>query len=202
MPLKVLNARDGVIIYVWEITETTQELLELNGLGNRPNIDKLRNVNHIKQTLAKNIILHKLELLPHLYKTTTGKPFLNNGLYISISHSGKWVVISVAKYPIGIDVERPRKKLLKVAGKFLNAKDFGALKIKEAKDLLWYWTGKESAYKLMDISGLSLKKDILFTHLDKEKLQGEAFIQEKHKIDFFFNKLADDSLICLSFFKE
>ena len=199
MPLKVLNARDGANIYIWEITETTEELLELNGLENRPNLDKLRNVDHIKQTLAKNLILSKLELLPNLYKSTSGKPFLNNGLHISISHSGKWVAISIAKYPIGIDVERPRKKLLRIASKFLNPGDAGALKIKEVKDLLWYWTGKESVYKLMDMPGLSLKKDILFTSLDKENLKAKTKIKNNQKISLLYKKMPDDSLICLSF---
>ncbi len=202
MPIKVLKPKEGINLYVWEITETTEELLGLNGLSNRPNLDKLRNVDHIKQTLAKNLILNKLELLPSLYKNSSGKPFLNNGLHISISHSGLWVVIAVAKYPIGIDVERPRKKLLKVASKFLNMKDAGALKIKEIKDLLWYWTAKESIYKLVDKPGLSPKNDIIIKNLMKEKLIGEAKTEENLSIDLIFQKLPGDSLICLSFYKN
>jgi phosphopantetheinyl transferase len=202
MPLKVLSPINGANIYLWEITETTDELLKLNEIKNHPDIDKLRNVDHIKQTLAKNLILKKLELTQHLYKSHSGRPFLNNGLHISISHSGKWVAISVAKFPIGIDVEIPRKKLLKIATKFLSSSDSGALQLKTIEDLLWYWTGKESVYKLMDTPGLSLKKDILFTALDKKNLQGEARVKEEEKISLHYEKLADNSLICLSYFEK
>ncbi len=200
MPLKMLKPLEGANLYIWEITETTNELLDMNGLFNRPNIEKLRNVDHIKQTLAKNLILNKLELLPYLYKEANGKPFLNNGLHISISHSGKWVVISVAKFPVGVDVERPRKKLLKIAPKFLNPKDSRALQIKNYKDLLWYWTAKEAIYKLLNETGLSLKHDILITGLDTDKMKAKAKIKEKIEIDLIYEKLPDDSIISLAYF--
>ncbi len=199
MPLKMLTPIDGANIYIWEIKETTQELLDLNALPDRANIDKLRNVDHIKQTLAKNIIFNKLELLPHLYKDSNGKPFLNNGLHISISHSGKWVAISVAKFPIGIDVERPRKKLLKVALKYLNPRDTGALQVKDYKELLWYWTAKESIYKLINRPGLSLKNDILLHELDKTNKTASARIKNTEDIKLLYEKLPDGSLIALAY---
>ncbi len=202
MPLKMLTPINGVNIYIWEITETTRELLDLTAFPDRANIDKLRNVDHIKQTLAKNIIFNKLELLPHLYKDSNGKPFLNNGLHISISHSGKWVAISVAKFPIGIDVERPRKKLLKIASKFLNPSDTGVLKLKSYKELLWYWTAKESIYKLMGQPGLSLKNDIIIYDLDMEKMTGKAQIKNNSDIELFYKKLADESIISLSYYPK
>ncbi len=199
MPLKVLSPIRGANIYLWEITETTEELWNLNGMKENPGLEKLHNADHIKQNIAKSIILNKLELASSLYKTASGKPFLNNGLHISISHSGPWVAIAVAKFPVGIDVERPRKKLLKIAPKFLNAKDAGALRIKNENDLLWYWTGKESAYKLAGIPGLSLKEDILFKELEKQEKTALISLKNQDPVKALYEILPGRSLLCLTF---
>ena len=41
--------------------------------------------------------------------TKNGKPYLNNGIYLSISHDREIVVVALSNVPVGIDIQYYRK---------------------------------------------------------------------------------------------
>jgi len=81
-------------------------------------LKKIKNINHQKQS-----ILGEYLLITHLpeynlnYKDITikynpnNKPYIvGNPVYYNISHSGKYVVLAISKYPLGIDIQKIKPK--------------------------------------------------------------------------------------------
>ena len=54
-----------------------------------------------------------------MYYDNFGKPLLENGNYISISHSFEYSTVVVSKFPVGIDIQKQTKKVIDVASKFI-----------------------------------------------------------------------------------
>jgi len=96
-----------------------------------------------------------------LSKDDKGKPFLHDHIYhISLANSFPYgVAIIHRNLPVGIDIEKPSSKLLRVRHKFLS--DAEALVAQEdLHQLCKYWATKESLYKLYGRKQLSLKQNI------------------------------------------
>lgn len=76
---------------------------------------------------------------------------------ISISHSIRTVALAVGRAgnPIGVDIELPRRQLVRVARRFL-APEETAIHAASEENLLRAWTAKEAAFKAAGITGLTL----------------------------------------------
>ena len=148
-------------LWVWHITEGEEELIKYVSLGlnctNR--LEAITHTNHRKGFLAVRSLLNFANISPdNLHYTDNGKPYLLNGPYISFSHTNDFAAIAVGKSPIGVDVERHRTKVKRVAQKFVNPKDQAPLDtIAALTDL---WCVKESIYKAISIPGIRMSKDI------------------------------------------
>ena len=148
-------------LFVWHITECEEELIEYLSLGlnctNR--LEAITHINHRKGFLAVRSLLNFANISPdNLHYTDNGKPYLLNGPHISFSHTNDFAAIAVSKSPIGVDVERHRMKVKRVALKFVNPEDQAPLdNITSLTDL---WCVKESMYKAISIPGIRMSKDI------------------------------------------
>ncbi|NOQ71584.1 MAG: 4'-phosphopantetheinyl transferase superfamily protein [Crocinitomix sp.] len=92
--------------------------------------------------------------------TKTGKPCIENG-FISISHSSKTVAISYSVlHPIGLDIEHFNPKIWRIQDKFLSLIEKNRFDLNNEQSLTTLWSIKEAVYKLLDIEGLSFKRDI------------------------------------------
>ncbi len=154
---------------LWEITEKEDELrnkVYLSAEG-KSEIDRVSHLNKKKERLASRACLQALaeamKIKYHgIYKDEHQKPHLiDNKQFISISHSYPYVVAIIHnQLPVGIDIEKPTDKLVRLAYRFLNKEEMlnaGADPIK----LCVYWTGKEAIYKLNGKKGLIFKRDIV-----------------------------------------
>lgn len=158
MPIyQINNVSETVKVGVWKITETEKKLL--NTLTNKgfdqSTIYETKNKQRLKQWLATRI------LLSHFFDNTTilydnlGKPHLDNGWHISISHSNEFVAINLnKKCDCGIDIEKITPKVERINHKFLNPLDLQT--ITSLEHLTLYWGAKESLYKYYG------KKEVLF----------------------------------------
>lgn len=92
-----------------------------------------------------------------------GKPHLKDGKHISISHSHNFtgIIISSAN-EVGIDIERQREKILRIAHKFTPLQEYRTLANTEAliQKLTQVWCAKESLYKIYATPGLSFLNHI------------------------------------------
>jgi phosphopantetheinyl transferase len=88
-----------------------------------------------------------------------GKPHLKDGKFISITHSFTFsgIIISDEK-PVGIDIEKQRDKILKIAHKFTPIEEYKSIANHDAlvSKLTIVWGAKESLYKIYG------KKKLLF----------------------------------------
>ncbi|PIF02668.1 MAG: hypothetical protein CR965_00320 [Paludibacter sp.] len=111
-----------------------------------------------------------------IYYTPKGKPFLyKNKNRISVSHTKNWVAVIIHKdRKVGIDIEKPRKTLIKVAKKFLSPTEFDFYN-QLTKDegfifLRIVWSAKEALFKIVgDAYNFSEQLHALPFEINKEK---------------------------------
>jgi len=189
-------------LYLWNITESLTGLLSLLTKSASNEYLRYRSPEHQKQYLAKKILLQYLSIEDKLSYLDSGKPVLNNNQHISISHSGNWVVISIASQETGIDMESANPKLLKIASKFVHPSEKNIFETGKTEDLQFIWTAKESIYKLAGQKGLSFKNDIILHQFDRKKKMAYALLHQKKKIKIFFNKINPNLIISQAFFDK
>ena len=146
-------------LWVWHITEDEQGLTKNLSLTTHC-IDRLKSMSsdtHRKGFLAVRSLLIAAGLsLDQLRYTSEGKPYLQHGPHISFSHTNDFAAIAIGQAPIGVDVERHRTKVKRVAKKFINPADQAPQQtIAELTDL---WCAKESMYKAISIPGIRFSR--------------------------------------------
>ena len=124
MPLfKSITHNSNTQIYIWKITESTEELLlnvHLND-SSKKRLATMKSESHIKGFLAVRKLLEHCQLSDEdLYYNDVGKPLLKNGTHITISHSFDFSVIGLSNSIIGIDIEQNRDKIIRIARKFID----------------------------------------------------------------------------------
>jgi len=202
MAEKTIKSTAPSSLKVWKITETSNDLFQLLDKIDIDRIDKFKNQTHQLQFLAKQILLKELDLLDKLTYLPSGKPVLNDGNFISISHSRNLVAVATGSQEIGIDLEFLNPKLSKIATRFVHIDDQTEAFFNELENLQMLWTAKESIYKLIGERGISFKEDILISDFDNITYTGQALFKKTKKINLFFNKIDTDFLLCQAFFAE
>jgi phosphopantetheinyl transferase len=167
MPLyKTITVSTTTRVHIWEITESEKDLA--SGIFLTPNcqqrFDGMKSELHRRGFLS---IRHLLALEGYqdkdLFYDSLGKPHLRDGTYISITHSFTFTGIIVStEWPVGIDIEKQREKILKIAHKFTPIEEYGSLSDPKImiRKLTVVWGAKESLYKISSILGLSFLNNI------------------------------------------
>ena len=148
---------DSILLGVWKITETEESLLSefLKTVSDTPTIYQTKNKQRLKQWLATRLLLIVFFNKTKIIYDDLGKPSLDNGWKISISHSNEFVTIILNKEEdCGIDIEKISDKVGRIKHKFLNPLDLE--NVITAEHLTIYWGAKEALYKLYG------KKEVLF----------------------------------------
>lgn len=178
MPIiKIDQISEYSAVGLWKISESESELYELmekDPILQLPEPD-VSNVIKKQEWMAGRLILKAL--IEHLglkyhgiYKDEVGKPHLNKyPHHISLTHSFPWVGAIVCKNgAVGIDLEQPKKKLNRIAYKFLCESELiQANNITEK--LCVYWCAKEALYKLKGQKGIIFKKNLLIEPFEMDK---------------------------------
>ncbi|HBH22698.1 MAG TPA: 4-phosphopantetheinyl transferase [Cytophagales bacterium] len=180
---------------MWEITESLEQL-EQNVILSEESKEELSLVHHPtkrKESLASRRCLQEIfkdlgESYYGIVKDEYNKPHLVGHKYhISISHSSPFAVaILHKKLPVGIDIEKPQDKLLKVAPRFLNNWEYEDAG-EDINKLCVYWAGKEAIYKLKGKRNLSFREDIRIAPFDLVK---RDVIKSEFRAGKKFSKIA------------
>lgn len=163
---------------MWLIQESEEALQkELGNLYQVP--DSFTNQNKRLEWLAGRslirTLLQSLNLSFHgISKDQYGKPFLKNlSQHISLSHSYPYVAAIIDHDKVvGIDLEQPKSKLLKIAPRILAAQEFQDA----GQDILKhcvYWCAKEALIKIYGKKDLTLAENL---QISPFKLQKEGNI--------------------------
>ena len=141
---------------LWRVDENLEELWQMLNPGVEAQFE-FHAIHHPQKKLEwlasrlviKNLVEYTGVVFKGIYKDAFGKPHLNrSSFHISIAHCFPYAVGALHQtQPIGIDIERPRNKLLRIRDRFLNdteAAEAGS----NLHRLCQYWTGKEVIYKI------------------------------------------------------
>lgn len=188
---------------VWKIEETEEFF--------KHNVPVHRDVTHPHkrlQHLAGRFLLQFLypDFPYHLIEIAdTRKPFLPDEQYhFSISHCGDYAAAIVSsKNRVGVDVEEPKEKILRIADKFLNEQEYAIgnlllatgngqtsangnqLPIANCQLLTLLWSAKEAVFKWYGDGGVDFREHIqLFNQQE-----------EKETIDCFFSRNESELII-------
>ncbi|TVZ21412.1 phosphopantetheinyl transferase [Dokdonia sp. Hel_I_63] len=172
MPLyKTITVSSSTTVYIWKIEEDITTLSR-----NIKLTDHCQNrLQGMKSELHQRGFMSIRHLLAEagytdfdLYYDKNGKPHLHDGKHISITHSYTFTAIIVSDQPVGIDIEKQRDKILRIAHKFTPIEEYYTLTNADARmrKLTIVWGAKESLYKLYSQEGLSFLKHIDVTDFD------------------------------------
>lgn len=166
MPLYKTTVFDSeTTIFVWEITETFEDLFDQVLLkdANLVRLNNMKSEMHQRGFLSVRMLLQSAGYSDlDLYYDKFGKPHLTDGNHISVTHSYGFSSIIISHKKTGIDIELQREKILLIADKFIDT-EFDFLE-KEADDyirkLTVIWGVKESIFKIQNEVGISFKDHI------------------------------------------
>lgn len=166
MPLyKTITVNPTTKVFIWKIEESFEALS--NGIQLTDNC--ARRVNNMKSELHRRGFMSIRHLLAiegytdhDLYYDENGKPHLRDDKHISITHSFNFSAIIISDIEVGIDIEKQRNKILKIAHKFTPIEEYRTIANEDAlmRKLTIVWCAKESLYKSFAEKGVSFLEHI------------------------------------------
>ena len=179
MPLfKTIPFNATTQILVWKISESYEELFETVVLNEKNSI----RLSGMKSQLHQRAFLSVRKLLYlagytdfDLYYDEFGKPHLQDGKHISITHSHDFSAIILSDETVGIDMELQREKIIKIADKFCDSEFQFLIKNEEyIRKLTVIWGAKEAIFKIRNEKGISFKNHIKVNSFQLEVKQTTA----------------------------
>lgn len=196
MPLyKTITVNASTKLLLWKIEESFEALAK--GIDLTTNCNK--RVLNMKSDLHRRgfmCIRHLLALEGYsdhdLNYDENGKPHLNDGNHISISHSFNFAGIIISTAEVGVDIEKQRGKILRIAHKFTPIEEYRSIANEDAmmRKLTIVWCAKESLYKSFASPGVSFLEHIYVEEFRLEDSKTTATItyhQESaaYNVDYF-----------------
>lgn len=173
MPLyKSFQPASDVRVYIWKIEEPESWLsrdVELTPHCQR-RVEGMQSELHRRGFLSiRHLMAQAGYADADLYYDGNGKPHLIDGTHISITHSFEFTgIILSRKCEVGIDIEKQRDKILRIAHRFTTIEEYHGMANAEAlvRKLTMVWGAKESLYKIMGIPGVSFLHHIYVDDFD------------------------------------
>ncbi|MCC5945528.1 MAG: 4'-phosphopantetheinyl transferase superfamily protein [Bernardetiaceae bacterium] len=115
-----------------------------------------------------------------IHKNKSGVPFLvGSSWHISYSHTAEYCAVALSAHKaVGIDIEKPRPQVLKIAPRVFSQKELNLAH--SIEDLSLFWSAKEAVYKCAGIRGLSLREEIRLEQ-KPQKLSSASYMYQGKK---------------------
>ena len=161
---KRLTVNKTTKVLIWKIEQPLAVLYEGITLteSSKIRLNSMKSELHQRGFLSVRHLLKKVGYSDKdLIYDEFGKPHLKDGKHISITHSFTFSGIIISdEIPVGIDIEKQRDKILKIAHKFTPIQEYKTIANHDAliSKLTIVWGAKESLYKIYG------KKKLLFLH--------------------------------------
>lgn len=165
MPLEKLHTGPNRAWALWHIREEASALAaQVHGIDTIP--DNLTNPAKRLEHIAGRVLLsHLMATLGLAYqgirKDVHGKPYpQGHDLHLSLSHSYPYVAAIIDKtQTVGIDLEQPKAKLLRIAPRVLSAAELNDAGTDLAKHCV-LWCAKEAMIKIYGKKDLVLAENL------------------------------------------
>lgn len=196
MPLyKTITVGVDTFLAIWKVDETEEYLGDGIQLSEhcQKRFDGMKSQMHRRAFLSiRHLMAHYGYVDTDLFYDEAGKPHLNDGKLISITHSHNFTGIIISdNIQVGIDIEMQREKILRIAHKFTPFEEYKTLANTEAviRKLTIVWGAKESLYKIYGEQGISFLHhiDVVDFYFEDQKTTAEILYQGKasnYSIDF------------------
>lgn len=160
MPLFRKYQQGELLVGVWKMEETTEDLLALFDRQEpyREAIGKYVSEARKREWVAVRVLLKTLcGREEEIGYYPSGKPYLKRGNgFVSISHTRGYV--AVALHPVcevGIDIEQYGDRVKKVVSRFIRPDErVSVASGDEVYALLLHWSAKEALFKVMGMEGV------------------------------------------------
>ena len=176
-------------IAIWDTQETLDEILKLS----KPfDLIRFKTEKRKKEFLASRLLVQEISQNTIITYNEFGAPELDNGKYISISHSKEMVAIIISEQQVGMDVEQISEKVLHLSSKFVSEKNLQKIS-KEKATLIWCI--KEAAFKWHQKGGVDFINDIIIPEFSAKE-SGNFTIQFKNKeLNLNYQKINNHYLV-------
>jgi phosphopantetheinyl transferase len=148
-----------------------------------------KNIKRQREFVATRILRHNHIGFEHIHYNTLGAPFIEGEGFISISHSKNLVGLAVNKnHTVGLDLEFPREKILRIKTKFLSDREMSLFDIEDFKVVTSLWSAKEAMYKLAGRKQILFSEELLLSPSTENRLEGTIINPDhrlKVKLDIF-----------------
>lgn len=186
MPLyKLKNTGTESAWGIWKVEESAEELA-FTAFEEAP--EGIIHLTKRLEWLASRVLIRTLleqNGLPYagIRKDEFGKPFLRELTHhISLSHAYPYVAVQLDKNKsVGIDIEQPTEKLLRVASRVLSMEELENVGSDVRKHCV-YWCAKEALYKVYGKRGLHFAAQLLVEPFILEEmgdLKGTITVREE-----------------------
>lgn len=169
---KIVN--DDLILIIGKINPNDKYLDLLSSLSDYDLEILKKKTNSIvrHQFLCVRDILLKNDISAKIKYRNSGKPYLEDGRKISISHSNECVGFVISKnHSFGLDIEKYDKKILNIRQKFLHIDDYRFIDQDQLiESLTSIWCAKESIYKLSGKSSTFYSENLFVISKSGSKL--------------------------------
>ena len=167
MPLyRTIDVNNTTKVYIWKIEESYEDIskgIELTSICQK-RVDGMKSDLHRRGFMSVRHLLAEAGYVDaDLFYDEMGKPHLNDGNYISITHSFHFSAIIVSEnIHVGIDIEKQRDKIVRIANKFTPLREYKTITNHDAlvSKLTVVWGAKESLFKIYPAEGLSFLNNI------------------------------------------
>ena len=195
MPLyKTITVANRAKVLIWKIEESFEELSDGIYLTShcRERVDGMKSDLHRRGFMSvRHLLAEEGYVDADLYYDDYGKPHLKDGKQISITHSFIFSAIIISDSEVGIDIEKQRHKILKIAHKFTPIEEYRTLANEDAimRKLTMVWGAKESLYKSFATPGVSFLQHIYVEDFRLDDLQTTAEVgyndkEERYQVWF------------------
>ena len=205
MPLyKKIRPNKNTSLLVWKVDEDFDTLISKVQLKDESfnKVEKFKSQKRKIEFLIVRILLEKIGFTDEELKyRDSGAPYLDNA-FISISHSSDYVAVTTSDNKIGVDIEKNREQIFRIAHKFINNKEKEIFDTSDLETLSIIWNAKEAMFKLCDKVGIDFRKNINVNEIDIDKGLIEAeliFDKETKKVSGSIDIFDNHTLVCVGF---
>ncbi|MFI3263286.1 MAG: 4'-phosphopantetheinyl transferase superfamily protein [Rikenellaceae bacterium] len=187
-------------IYLWEITETLDELITLAQLDEdeKTTLKDFKSHNRQLEWCATRALLQTINKGAKIKYNSSGAPYINENCYISISHTNNCAVIALSPQRVGVDIERRNRNFNKIAHRYISEQELSVIEksnidINNAQAILWSF--KESVFKFVERGEIDFKEDLQIKSLTDSKIEyifdgkpfyGAYYLENDFVISFAF----------------
>ena len=211
MPLiKTENIDEHVVAVLWKLEEDLDDMVNAYPFNKEENeeLGSIKVTNRQKEWLGARFCLRMLLDYAgmgetEVFKDKLGKPHIKNSdVGISISHTKGYAAAAInLSGAVGIDIEHPRKQILKISKKFLH-QDEQAWAENDIQKLTAIWCAKEALYKLHGRTQLTFAEQLLISPIQMtDYAPNHGYIIEKDATDkYTLNFKIEEGLVqCVAY---